>query len=256
MDDPWNPDQYHRFADQRRQPFDDLVKLIHLPPGRRLLDLGCGTGELTHALHTRLQARETLGVDSSANMLAKARPLAGDGLRFELLDVAKAEFPDQYDLVFSNAALQWIPDHPTLLARLKSWLAPDGQLAIQLPDMEEHVTHAAARNVAARTPYLQLLGGFHHHLEALPPQCYAQRLFELGFRQQHVRLQIYGHLLPSTDALVDWMRGTLLTCYQRRLDAKQFENFVAEYRQAICDELGPQSPFFFPFRRILIWARS
>src|ERR1700690_2329494 len=113
----WNPDQYERFRDERRQPFFDLLALVRPRPNMRVVDLGCGTGELTRLLHDRLQASATLGLDSSAGMLERSQAFAGDGLRFERGDLTAFAPSEPYDLVFSNAALHWAPAHPELLRR-------------------------------------------------------------------------------------------------------------------------------------------
>src|SRR5215204_2955037 len=107
----WNPEQYGRFRDERARPFFDLLDLVQPQPGMRGVDLGCGTGELTRELHRRLAARETVGIDNSPAMLAKSAAFAGDGLRFEPRDIGAFTGEGEYDLVFSNAALQWLPDH-------------------------------------------------------------------------------------------------------------------------------------------------
>jgi len=148
--DTWNPDQYNRFQTERTQPFRDLVAMI--APGERMsvIDLGCGTGELTRELHQRLGAATTLGIDYSANMLAKAHQFAGGGLSFREGDLSTFESHDSYDLIFSNAAIQWAPDHPALLARLARSLREGGQIAIQVPANDDHITHEAARIVARR----------------------------------------------------------------------------------------------------------
>jgi trans-aconitate 2-methyltransferase len=253
--DFWSPERYDQFQAQRHQPFHDLLGLVAPSPGCRVLDLGCGTGELTRKLHDHVQAAATLGIDNSPNMLRKAQQFAGATIQFQLADIATFDLSPGYDLIFSNAALQWLPDHPGLLARLTSGLAAGGQIAIQLPAMECHASHVVARQLAQRPAYRDLLGGFVHHLEALAPERYAELLFELGYKRQHVRLQIYGHLLAEPDAVVDWMRGTLLTCYQSRLAPEQFERFVADYRREVVQQLAASKPFFFAFRRILIWGR-
>src|SRR5688572_31302350 len=107
----WSPDQYTRFAAERKQPFLDLAALVEPRPNMRVVDLGCGTGELTRELHEVLGARETLGIDSSAAMLAKAKP--ADGVRFEQSTVEEFE-GGPFDLIFSNAALHWVADHEPL----------------------------------------------------------------------------------------------------------------------------------------------
>ncbi|MGB8930562.1 MAG: methyltransferase domain-containing protein, partial [Anaeromyxobacteraceae bacterium] len=142
--DAWNPELYARFAAERAQPFHDLLALVRAHPGMRVVDLGCGPGELTAHLHRALAARETLGLDSSDAMLARAAAHAGGGLTFAKGDVG-AFSGEGYDLVFSNAALHWVPDHEPLLARLAGALAPGGQLAVQVPANHDHLSHRLAR---------------------------------------------------------------------------------------------------------------
>src|SRR6185295_13416417 len=122
-----------RFTRERRQPFEDLVTLVRPHLGMRVVDLGCGTGETTRDLHRQLAARETIGLDSSAAMLAQAAPHAGEGLRFEAGDIASWSPEGRFDLVFSNAALHWVDGHETLFARLAEALTDEGQLAVQMP---------------------------------------------------------------------------------------------------------------------------
>ena len=133
--DVWKPELYARFRAERSRPFYDLLAMVRPRPGMRVVDLGCGTGELTADAHKRLAARSTLGVDSSPAMLEKAAPLAGDGLSFALGDIATFEDPEGtgFDLVLSNAALHWVPDHPALLARLVRLLAPGGSSPCRSP---------------------------------------------------------------------------------------------------------------------------
>src|SRR6266436_7141427 len=97
----WNPEQYERFRDERRQPFVDLLALVRPCPSMRVVDLGCGTGELTRQLHDRLQARQTLGLDRSAAMLERSTAFAGKGVRFEEGDLTTFAATAPYDLVFS-----------------------------------------------------------------------------------------------------------------------------------------------------------
>src|SRR5689334_21339813 len=129
----WSPEQYERFAAERRQPFTDLLALIEPRPRMRIVDLGCGTGELTRELHESLSAEETVGIDSSETMLLKAGRFEGAMLRFEKGDIETFVSERPYDLIFSNAALHWVPDHEQLLTRLTNLLSMDGQIAIQMP---------------------------------------------------------------------------------------------------------------------------
>src|SRR5689334_7220819 len=140
MSDAWNPDQYERFRNERSQPFFDLMALVQPRPEMRVVDLGCGTGELTRVLHQTLKASDTLGLDSSAAMLTKSESLAGGGLRFERRDIAGFAGQDAYDLIFSNAALHWLQDHESLLETLTRALKPAGQISVQLPANDDHPT--------------------------------------------------------------------------------------------------------------------
>src|SRR5262249_52228670 len=150
----WDPQQYERFRSERKQPFLDLLALVQPRPGMRVVDLGCGTGDLTVELHRTLQARETLGLDSSSSMLAKAP--AEPGVRFAEGDIERFR-GGPFDLIFSNAALHWVPDHPALLKRLTAALAPGGQLAVQMPANEEHASHQTAVEVAKSHEFKVLL---------------------------------------------------------------------------------------------------
>jgi trans-aconitate 2-methyltransferase len=220
----------------------------------RTVDLGCGTGELTRHLHQHLGASETIGVDNSENMLASAMGHETKGLRFLKGDIGDFAAEGPLDLVFSNAALQWIPGHEDLFRRLTEGLAGGGQLAVQIPAMEDHPGHTVAYEVAGLGPFRDELGGLGPRLEVHAPEWYAGLLHRLGYGQQHVRLQVYPHILPSRDAVVDWYRGTLLTAYQGRLSAASFEAFVEAYRTALLPHLHDDRPFFFGFRRILLWG--
>jgi len=253
--DTWDPARYERFRDERLAPGLDLLALIEPHPGLRVVDLGCGTGEITRLVHTRLGARETLGLDSSPNMLAKAAAQAGGGLRFEERDAAAFDDREAWDVVFSNALIQWLPDHPRLLARLVAALVPGGQLALQFPANFTHPSQTVAVEVAGEPPFHEALGGWRREFSVLEPEVYAGLLHHLGCHPQHVRLQVYGHLLPNREAVIDWVRGTFLTDYERRLDAATYARFLARYRERLLPRLAAEEPYFFPFKRILLWAR-
>jgi trans-aconitate 2-methyltransferase len=252
--DAWNPDQYSRFGAERRQPWDDLTALLSPLHHPRVVDLGCGDGALTADLHRRLQAVETVGVDSSPAMLERAVPRAGAGLRFERGD-AGSYVGGPFDLVFSNAALHWVPDHAALLPRLAALLAPGGQLAVQVPVNDQHPSHQEAAATAEEPPFAAALGGWRRESPVLAPEWYAETLFRLGFEHRRVRVEVYCHRLASRDEVVEWVRGTLLTDYQRRLPDALWPGFLQRYRERLAAALPDQRPFLYPFRRLLLWAR-
>jgi trans-aconitate 2-methyltransferase len=258
MTDAWDPEQYRRFAAERRQSFDDLKALCMPVVGGTIVDLGCGTGELTAELHRDLRAADTLGIDRSEAMLAEASRWADEvpGLHFELTDLSTWQ-GSAVDLVFANASLHWAPDHAGLLGRLRASLAPGGQLAFQVPATFGHPSHVLAAEVAAE-PAFAPAGGVEvgsPGTSVLTPARYAEILHALGAVQQHARLQVYGHELPSVEAVVEWVRGSLLTPVRARLDEATFDTYVTRYRERLLEELGQQRPYFYAFSRILCWAR-
>ena len=262
----WNPLQYQRFRKQRALPFHDLLELIDynaLPSGTgplHAVDLGCGTGALTAQLHDRLVEKSaseviTLGIDNSPAMLAQSAEHAKAGLSFELSAIEDYEPAVPQDLVFSNAALQWVGDHELLFARLALMLSTVGQLAVQMPANFDHPSQLAALDVAQLPPFREELEGFARHSPVRPPEWYATLLYKLGFHAQHVRLQVYTHLLDSRDDVVEWVKGTLLTAYAERLEPEQYDNFVEAYRERLHQLLPDTHPYFYTFKRLHIWAR-
>jgi trans-aconitate 2-methyltransferase len=253
--DTWNPAQYDKFRSEREQPFFDLLALVRPTAGMRAVDLGCGTGKLTRLLHARLNARETVGIDRSARMLADAR--RGDlpeGLRFEVNTIEAFDAAGNYDLILSNAAFHWIEDHATLIPRLARALGSGGQLAFQIPAMHDSPSHTLADDLAA-TEFRDDLKGWRRPQPVLTPDAYSRLLYQAGFAEQRVHLAVYAHVLPSRDDVVEWMKGTLLTEYERHLPPERFPAFLEAYKKRLVTALADERPFFFPFKRILCWAR-
>jgi len=256
MSSAWNPEQYSRFRDERSQPFFDLVALVRPISGGRAVDLGCGTGELTKILHETVDAAVTVGIDNSETMLERSEQYAGNGLRFKLGTILRFAPSKPVDLVFSNAALQWVPEHEPLFERLAAGLAPGGQLAVQMPSNHDHPSHLIAHEIAGEEPFRALLDGYIRQVPVREPEWYAALLDRLGFAEQHVRMQVYTHHLESRDEVVEWTRGTLLTDYQQRMPAEAFDGFLARYRERLLPQLSDSRPYFYPFKRLLIWARK
>jgi len=256
----WQPAQYGRFRDERSRPFYDLAAGVARHPGMRVVDLGSGTGELTAWLHRELGAAETLGVDSSQAMLAEAAAHAGGGVRFERAEIeafarAEAGAGRSFDLVFSNAALQWIDDHASLFDAVAALVAPGGQLAVQMPSNDDHTSHRVARALARSARFAGRLGGYVRPDPVQAPEWYAERLYALGFPEPRVQLVVYPHLLAETRAIVEWVKGSLLTAYRQRLAGADYADFLAAYEAALLAELGERVPFFYPFKRVLMWGR-
>ena len=247
MTQVWNPETYDRFKTERQEPFRDLLAMVEPRRNMRIVDLGCGTGELTRVLHDQLQAEETLGIDNSETMLLKTKSFGGSLLRFERGDIEAFVTDRPYDLIFSNAALHWVADHAHLLTRLVSFLKTNGQIAIQMPANDDHPSHQTAADVA------QSYGITPRPDHLLTPDAYARLLYRLGFRRQNVRLQVYGHELDSTRSVVEWVRGALLTDYEQRLGSR-YPHFLATYTDRLLEQLGDDQPYFYTYKRILMWA--
>jgi trans-aconitate 2-methyltransferase len=253
MSQTWNPEQYNAFAAERELPFWDLAGLIDPVESPAVVDLGCGDGRLTAALHGRLGARVAVGIDSSPAMLAKAEAHAGAEISFEAGDIAQWQGTDQ-DVVFSNAAMQWVGDHPAVLRRWREALGPNGQLAVQVPANGDHVSHRVSRELGTEwlgeaAPADPVAGN------VLSPEIYARLLAQLDFERQHVRLQVYTHTLASSADVVEWVKGTSLTRFKAVLEPDDYERFVEEYRLRLLTELGDYAPYLYTFKRILMWGR-
>ena len=254
--DAWDPQQYQKFQQERAKPFFDLQDLLEPLPGGRVADLGCGPGKLTPGLHAFVQAAETIGVDASDAMLSKTTSYSGQGVRFLKSDLRNISALGKFDLLFSNAAIQWVPDHEKVFQALYDQLLPGGQLAVQMPDNNSHPSHALIHALAKEEPYVSALGGFSNHSSVLRPEQYALMLKKLGLKEQDVHLRVYTHELPNVAAVVEWVKGSVLTAYEKRLTPSVFSDFVKEYEKRLYAELGDPKPFHYTFRRVFIWGRK
>ena len=249
---PWNPEQYHKFQSERSAPFYDLLKLVEIRPHIKAIDLGCGTGELTRILADTLPESDVTGLDSSLQMLdaARAASYLSPNLRFEQGDLSK--LTGNWDLIFSNAAIQWSEDHKKLIPQLFSKLNSGGQMCIQMPSNHNHISHLLIRETAKEEPFKKILNGFERIAPVLSIDQYAQILFELNAKDILVFEKIYPHVLENSDAVVEWISGTALIPYFERLEEHKPE-FLKALRKKMKRAL-PESPLLYPFRRILFSA--
>jgi trans-aconitate 2-methyltransferase len=249
----WNPDQYEKFRGERAAPFEDLVALAPWRPGLGIVDLGCGTGELTAKLRAFSPGSEIVGLDSSAAMLERARPLERPGLRFALGKVEEWQPEKPLDVIFSHAALQWIDDHATLFPRLARALAPGGVLLVQMPSNHNHVSHRVVRELASSEAWRGRLGGFARSSPVLAIDEYASLLHEAGLPRPTLIEKVYGHVLEDARGVLEWIKGTLLVPYLERLSPGDGAEFLEAVGRRL-DEVCPGKPYFYPFRRTLIAA--
>ncbi|MFN8559308.1 MAG: methyltransferase domain-containing protein [Dehalococcoidia bacterium] len=254
--DQWNPDQYNKFRDQRMLPFFDLAGFLRPVAGARIIDRGCGAGELTAMLAERFADATVEGIDSSTAMLERAAPRGHHRLSFRRQDVRAVEDFGAFDIVFSNAVLQWVPGNDALLERILREAKPGAQVAIQVPKNFNHASHRTAREVAGEPPFRDLLADtvpIHHVFDL---ELAAAMLYRYGFEDATCIEKIYGHELKQSSDVVEWVKGTSLSAYLTRLDEATGARFLDTYRTRLLAVIGEHSPYFYPFRRLLLWGQK
>ncbi|MDR3513506.1 MAG: methyltransferase domain-containing protein [Caulobacteraceae bacterium] len=253
----WDPAIYERYKTYRDRPALDLLLQVpgDLDP-REIWDLGCGTGEHAAVLAARHPAAQVHGLDSSPDMLAAARR-RGARVDWVLADVADFAPEVAPDLIFTNAALQWVPDHPALFPRLVGRLAEHGVLACQMPQTWPTSWHVALRELAAEPRWADRLGAISGVRPVAEPDAYYDWLAPLCGSVE-IWSTTYLHVLEGEDPVVDWMMGTGLRPY---LDALQDPATRAAFIDAYRDRMAELIPAradgvtLFPFPRLFIVAR-
>jgi len=258
----WNPNQYLRHSTHRTRPFLDLLSRIPALPGGdspRIADIGCGPGNVTALLADRWPGARITGYDSSREMLAAAAahagPTAGGGsMDFRWADAAEWVPEESFDLIVSNAALQWVPGHAD---RFPSWLehlTPGGALAFQVPGNFTAPSHTLLTDLCEAPRWRHRLDGHgRRYVHVLRPSDYLERLTELDCATVDVWESTYVQLLQGEDAVLDWTKGTALRPVLTVLgdDPAAAREFVGQYRDLLrkAYPVGPHGTVF-PFRRI------
>lgn len=253
----WDPQQYARFDTDRSRPFLDLTGRIGAHEPRTVVDLGCGTGALTALLARRWPGARVTGVDSSPSMVAAAPPdQDGDRADIRVGDIRDFQ-PEGVDVVVSNAALQWIPEHRGLLRRWAAGLAPGAWLAWQVPGNFDAPSHALMRRLAESPRWAARLSGVLRGGESVDdPAGYARLLVDADCTAD-VWETTYVHLLDGEDPVLQWVRATGLRPVLDALDGDSAADFEAEYATLLRDAYpaGPHGTLF-PFRRVFCVGRK
>ena len=256
----WDPGQYLAFADERLRPALDLIARIPLAAPRTIVDLGCGAGNVAQVLCARWPEASIVGVDSSSAMLARARTAAADHPRQTWVEADLARWSPSVpvDLVFSNAALHWLDDHATLFPRLFSFVAPNGALAVQMPDNFSAPSHTALFDVARSERWRDRLAALVREQPVAAAADYVRWLDRASTID--VWTTEYLHLLAAPAGaehpIVAWMKGAALTPFLDRLDEDMQRRFLADYTERIAAAYPPLSDgrVAFAFRRRFIVA--
>lgn len=253
---PWNPNIYNQFKDTRFQPFFDLMGLISEGNLKSATDLGCGTGEQTKILSERFPNANFMGIDSSAEMLAKSKDLESDNLKFEQSTVE--EFTDsdaKYDLIFSNAALQWSDNHERLFPVLLSKLSETGQFAVQMPMQSQNVLNQILVQLASEQPFKTELNGFNRISPLLTIDEYAQVLFDVGLQDLNISVRVYPIIANDVETLFNFISGSALIPYLERLNEEQQDVFTTEFKNRIAQKFK-SFPAIYSFKRLLMYGRK
>jgi trans-aconitate 2-methyltransferase len=250
----WDPAQYARFSDERSRPFFDLTGQIEAASPGQVVDLGCGSGELTATLASRWPAAAVRGLDASTEMIERAS--AADRLSFGLADAASFDAAG-VDVLVSNALLQWVPGHQELLVRWAAELNPGGWLAFQVPANFGSPSHRLMRELAGSARWADRLAGVLRHGDAVAePAEYLALLAAAGLRVNAWQTS-YLHVLAGPDPVLEWVRGTGLRPVLAALSADEAAEFSAEYAGLLRDAY-PAQPFgtVFPFLRTFVVAHK
>lgn len=255
----WDPVKYVQFGDYRDRPFFDLTGRVHAESPVQVVDLGCGPGSLTATLAERWPGADVVGVDSSAEMLSKARNATPGtpSLRFELTDIAEWMPAAETGVVVSNAALQWVPGHQDMMRAWLAALRPGSWFAMQVPGNFNAPSHALMRQLAASSRWAPKLQGVLRGGESVgEPADYLRILLDAGFTADAWETT-YQQVLPGPDPVLEWVRGTALRPVLAALSPAEGAEFEAGYAAAL-REAYPSGVHgtVFPFRRIFAVGRK
>jgi trans-aconitate 2-methyltransferase len=251
----WDPDVYLKFADQRARPFYDLLARIGAERPRRVVDLGCGPGNLTVQLARRWPDAVIEALDSSPEMVAAARER---GVGATVGDLRTWKPQRDTDVVLSNSAVHWVPEHHELMVRWAGQLGAGSWIGVQVPGAFDTPSHAAVRAVARREPFAKTLSDIPFRVGSVvdTPAHYAERLIDAGCIVDAWETT-YLHQLTGEHPVLDWISGTVLLAVHDRLSDEAWQQFRAELIPLLADAYPtrPDGTTFFPFRRVFVVAQ-
>jgi len=252
----WNPQAYEAFADHRIRPALDLLGRVALAAPRRIVDLGCGSGNVTLLLAQRWPEAYILALDSAAEMLATARARSGT-ISWRQVDLGAWQASERFDLVFSNAALHWLGDHATVFPRLADAVTPGGVLAVQMPSNFSAPSHSLMHALALERPYRTHLAGVLRPAPVLDAADY-YALLAPRFGRIDIWSTDYLQVLHGENPVADWTRSTWLGALLEALPEPLRGAFEAQYRLRVLDAYPKRDDgsTLFPFRRLFLVATA
>jgi trans-aconitate 2-methyltransferase len=250
----WDPDLYLRFSEERSLPFHHLVASIGRLSPSIVIDLGCGTGHLTATLVDRWPATRVIGIDSSEQMIGRARAAAdSERLRFEVGEILGWHSPQPVDLILANACFQWIEDHRRLFGHLVPQLAEQGVLAFQVPANHSEPSHSLLGELCSSPPWRDRLHGL-PATNVREPRWYLEELGDRGFDVTSWQTT-YFHVLEGEDPVLEWVRGTVLRPIVERLPDDRQGPFLNAYAALLKDAYPDRDgTTVFPFTRTFVVA--
>lgn len=251
----WNAAHYLKYGDERTRAAVDLVARVKLQTPCTIVDLGCGPGNSTQVLRARWPEADVLGIDNSPEMIAAARQ-AHPEQQWQLADAAAWTAEEPVDLVYSNAALQWLPDHGALIPHLFAQVAPGGALAFQIPSSTFATLRTLIHDISHDAAWTKRMEGPRQTLTMESPAFYYDAL-AADAAELDVWESEYHHVLESKAAIVDWIASTGLRPFLAALETEaQREAFVTELhrRVALAYETRSDGKVLFPFRRTFVIA--
>ncbi len=251
---PWDPQQYLRFAEYRTRPAVDLLARIGVADPGRVYDLGCGPGNATKLLRERWPRARITGIDSSEQMLERARTALRE-VSWVRADIASWRPEAPADVIFSNAALHWLGGHDRLFPDLARSLAPGGVLAVQMPTSFHDPWHVLMEQAVRESPHRAGLEPLLLHAPVGAPSFYYDHLSSLC-RSVDIWTTEYVHVLEGDDPVKEWAKGSSLKPLLDALPAAEREGFEARYAQLVAAAYPrrPDGRTLFAFHRLFIVA--
>lgn len=249
---PWNPDIYNQFRKDRYLPFYDLIALVQNNPEMSILDLGCGTGELTKVLAEKFSHQSVVGIDSSEEMLSKTPKLEKVNFKHKSIEKILNENA-KWDLIVANASLQWVDDHRKIFNEIISKLNPKGQIAVQMPSQNENILNQILLQLVQKEPYRSALNGYVRISPVLSLDEYTDLFFRRNYKELNLFQKVYPLVTENNQELFEFISGSSLIPYMERFSDDLKKKFRTDFKSEV-NLVFHTHPSVYAFKRILMYA--